>query len=183
MLETSENKKRKRFICRLFDFLKLYHLFEGNIDTVLNDHLTGLYKREIFYRLAEKYLSIIKRHNEVACVIMFDMDKLKEVNDKLGHKAGDRLLLTFADALKKTDRDSDISCRWGGDEFVSVIDGDEAAAEKFVQRVINEVKGYVSFSYGISVVNGFDLDAMEIAIKHADKKMYEHKSHKRENRF
>ena len=174
----SQNKK-KYFIIRVLDFLKLYRLFEGNVDAVMTDKLTGLYRREVFYRLVEKYLSIVKRHNETACVIIFDLNKLKETNDKFGHKAGDKLIADFAEAIKASDRDSDISCRWGGDEFVSVIDGDEAAAEKFAGRVIAS-NSRISFAYGVSLINGYDVGAFENAVKRADKKMYQNKLLQRE---
>ncbi len=170
----SQNKKKKKFIFRVLDFLKIYSLFEGNADAVMTDHLTGLYRREVFYRLVEKYLSIIKRHNETASVIVFDLNKLKEVNDLFGHKAGDRLISDFAEAIKGSSRKSDISCRWGGDEFVSVLDGDEAAAGKFIERIIAK-SGGISFAHGVKEIEGFDIEAFENAVKLADSRMYQNK--------
>ena len=178
MFDFQKNKK-KNTISRMVDFFKLYRLFEGNVDAVMTDHLTGLYRREIFYRLVEKYLSIIKRHNGVACVVVFDLNKLKAINDKFGHKAGDKLISGFAKAIKDSSRGSDLSCRWGGDEFVSVMDGDESAAEKFASRV-SAKNSKISFAYGSSMIRGFDVSSFENAVREADKRMYQNKLLQRE---
>jgi len=83
----------------------------------LTDDLTGLYNRRGFLTLTEQQLKMADRTKTEKVLIFTDLDDLKQINDNLGHKAGDRALTDTAMILRQTFRDSDIIARMGGDEF------------------------------------------------------------------
>ncbi|MCG2722938.1 MAG: diguanylate cyclase, partial [Thermodesulfovibrionales bacterium] len=84
----------------------------------ITDELTGLYNRRGFSALAEHQLKISNRLGQGHFLLYADLDGLKNINDTLGHKEGDKVLINAADILMATYRNSDIIARMGGDEFV-----------------------------------------------------------------
>lgn len=84
----------------------------------LTDELTGLYNRRGFFAVAEQQARIAERKEEDLVVLFADMDGMKEINDQLGHEAGDQALRETAELLLRTFRKSDVVARMGGDEFV-----------------------------------------------------------------
>jgi diguanylate cyclase (GGDEF)-like protein len=85
------------------------------------DQLTGLYNRRSGeQRLAEE-MSRALRHGRPLTLLMLDVDNLKEINDRLGHPAGDLLLKQFSDRLQRAIRGSDLAVRLGGDEFMVLL--------------------------------------------------------------
>src|SRR5258708_9504411 len=85
------------------------------------DVLTGLPNRREIEEWAEKQLNGAARHGFPVWVVLGDLDSFKEINDTFGHEAGDTVLRTFADTLRKLTRISDMCGRLGGDEFLIVI--------------------------------------------------------------
>jgi diguanylate cyclase (GGDEF)-like protein len=85
------------------------------------DVLTGLPNRRAIEEWAEKQLNGAARHGFPVWVVLGDLDRFKEINDTFGHEAGDTVLRTFADTLRKLTRISDMCGRLGGDEFLIVI--------------------------------------------------------------
>lgn len=85
-----------------------------------NDHLTGLLNRRGLIEQAHFISGLAHRTGEAVFVVFIDVGGLKRVNDAYGHGAGDRLLSAVAGALQVVARESDLACRWGGDEFVMV---------------------------------------------------------------
>ena len=92
------------------------------------DHLTGLYNR----RHVEEHLRMLgsgaRRHGKPLTVLVIDVDHFKDVNDTLGHTAGDEVLQEVADRLQATLRAEDVLGRWGGEEFLLVLPDTGAAA-------------------------------------------------------
>jgi diguanylate cyclase (GGDEF)-like protein len=116
--------------------------FQSRLETAeklaATDPLTGLLnRREAETRLIQK----IDR-NEVFCLVLLDIDGFKQVNDRNGHSAGDQVLRIFAKKLLNKCRRSDTVCRWGGDEFVVLMDGSLAAAEESVNALVSELNGF-----------------------------------------
>lgn len=104
------------------------------------DDLTGLYNQRYLELVLERELSLAKRNNTVFSVLFLDLDHFKNVNDSHGHLIGSRLLYEVGVEIKKTLRDSDISFRYGGDEFVMILShtGLDAAvlvAERIRQKI------------------------------------------------
>ena len=81
------------------------------------DHLTGLANRREFERVMEREVALAERHSRRLSVMMIDLDNLKRINDRQGHRAGDGALRLVAQQLQRVVRASDVCARIGGDEF------------------------------------------------------------------
>ena len=81
------------------------------------DHLTGLANRREFERVMEREVALAERHNRSLSMMMIDLDNLKRINDRQGHRAGDGALRVVAQQLQRVVRASDVCARVGGDEF------------------------------------------------------------------
>jgi diguanylate cyclase (GGDEF)-like protein len=102
------------------------------------DQLTGLYNRRSGeQRLAEE-ISRAVRHERPLTILLIDLDGLKQINDRLGHAAGDLVLKGFSDRLRKAIRGSDLAVRLGGDEFMVLLP--ECRADE-VKHVLNRLQG------------------------------------------
>jgi len=107
------------------------------------DQLTGLYNRRSGeQRLAEE-ISRAMRHSRPLTVLLIDIDGLKQINDELGHAAGDLMLKTFSERLQRAIRGSDLAVRLGGDEFMVLLP--ECRVEE-VRHVLSRVEGH-EFEY------------------------------------
>jgi diguanylate cyclase (GGDEF)-like protein len=106
-----------------------------------HDGLTALPNRSLFNKLLSQAISLAKRHNRKLAVAFIDLDRFKQINDTLGHEAGDELLKEVANRLKACLRDSDTVARLGGDEFVVLLTelGDEHYAATVAQKIITSV--------------------------------------------
>lgn len=160
----------------------------------LTDDLTGLYNRRGFMLHAEQQLKLFRarRSDGGLWLLMADMDKLKPINDRFGHEAGSQAIVTTAEILRKTLRDSDIIARLGGDEFAALIinaveNSDRIIAER-LQKKFDEYnresgKPYeISASFGIAAVEFNDATSIEETMKQADEAMYEQKRGKKDLR-
>ncbi|HWH27384.1 MAG TPA: EAL domain-containing protein [Mycobacteriales bacterium] len=103
----------------------------------LHDPLTGLANRALFRDRLEHALERVRRHGTTAAVLFCDLDHFKAVNDSLGHRAGDELLVTVARRLRGVLREEDTLARFGGDEFTVLVEELDAPgeAEGLAQRV------------------------------------------------
>ena len=125
------------------------------------DGLTGLYNRRLFDETCEKELNRAKRYNQPLAVVLFDLHRLKEVNDQYGHMKGDQVLQLAANNLRKTLRASDFAFRIGGDEFALLLpQTDPEQAATLCRRVRNnfeievaplKMKVAVALDFGMSV--------------------------------
>ena len=153
------------------------------------DSLTGLLNRRAFFEQLEGALDQARR-SELACaVILFDVDRFKEINDVFGHKTGDELLVAIAGVLHEQLRETDFIGRIGGDEFAVVATNLKSAgsameiAEKIARgigaiRDLEDVRVEVSISVGISVFPVDDSTA-DVLVSHADMAMYKSKANKK----
>lgn len=151
------------------------------------DYLTGLYNRRGFMTLAEQQLKTVERAGTRSLLLLLfaDLDKMKAINDKLGHKKGDSALIDVATILKKVFRASDIIARIGGDEFAVLgmvaKRSDKNELERRLQEQIDihnarENRDYtISLSVGIACSDPEKHDSIDDLISRADNLMYEHK--------
>ena len=102
-----------------------------------HDALTGLANRRLFHDLLSQELKRAERKSQFTAVLFLDLDNFKKVNDQYGHKEGDRLLIQLASVLRLRLRDSDILCRWGGDEFIIALP--EVAGDKTAVKVADKI--------------------------------------------
>jgi diguanylate cyclase (GGDEF)-like protein/PAS domain S-box-containing protein len=97
------------------------------------DLLTGLFNRRYLEESLSRELHRARRGNSELCIAMVDLDHFKRLNDTFGHEAGDAVLREVGQVLREKVRKSDISCRYGGEEFVVVLP--ESSVEATVQRL------------------------------------------------
>src|SRR5882757_8898483 len=104
----------------------------------LYDHLTGLPNRTLFADRLDRAIGLAKRAGECFSLLYIDLDNFKEVNDRLGHQAGDQILQIAADRLLHCVRDSDTVSRQGGDEFLALLINcnDENASTLCAQKIV-----------------------------------------------
>ena len=148
-----------------------------------HDSLTGLANRDLLFDQMEHMLRQRRRAGIV--VVFIDLDWFKAINDRLGHHAGDQLLLHVAGRLRMTVRRGDVAARIGGDEFVVVGEADDPQdAERFGQRVLEAVCGAlrlegeeveVAASVGVTYVEAGSSPSVDVVLAQADARMYEAK--------
>ena len=99
-----------------------------------HDYLTGLVNRRYFQQQLEQHLILAQRDNERGAVVFIDLDGFKNINDTLGHQAGDELLKNLAILLQKQLRPTDILARLGGDEFAIILPRLSSKAVRLITR-------------------------------------------------
>lgn len=104
----------------------------------VTDELTGLLNRRGFFSLAGRQLKLAERAKREMYVLYADLDGLKEINDTLGHKAGDAALSAAAEVLRNTFRETDIISRLGGDEFAVLVEVSEAHDESIIRKRLED---------------------------------------------
>lgn len=156
-----------------------------------HDPLTGLANRNKLEQFLNQILAQSRRHQESFALMFIDLDRFKNINDTIGHEAGDLLLQIIADRLKGAIRNTDLVARLGGDEFVIVVtdvhksESVAVIAHKILESVMQAVviKGqelYITTSIGISLYP-FDGQNMQTLMKNADLALYRAKEHGKNN--
>ncbi|MBI5848715.1 MAG: EAL domain-containing protein [Nitrospirae bacterium] len=151
-----------------------------------HDSLTNLPNRILFSDRLTQAVALARRNKKMLAVMLLDLDRFKEVNDTLGHRLGDQLLVDVSRRLRYSIREADTISRLGGDEFAVILsditDIEKAAqvAQHFMQAVSEpfEIEGhkiYITTSIGITIYPA-DSDEMEPLLKNADTAMYYAKS-------
>lgn len=145
------------------------------------DDLTGLTNRRGFHALAGQSLAVARRTERPLTLLLVDLDNFKEINDTLGHAAGDAALRTFADCLLQSFRESDVVARLGGDEFCVLMSGStEGDAERpleELERRLAEAEGgeRIAFSVGAATFDPEVHASVADLAEEADRRMYEDK--------
>ena len=156
----------------------------------VTDPLTGLYNRRLFSESFEKELNRARRYVQPLALVILDLHRFKEVNDKHGHPRGDEVLRAAAATLKKALRTSDSAFRIGGDEFSLLLpqtDSSQALAlSRRVQTVFAEMLQPLQLAVTVSMDHGvaiFPQDAEEAdqLIRIADERLYrlKHANHRK----
>jgi len=147
----------------------------------VTDPLTGLYNRRLFSEVFEKELNRARRYGSPLGLVILDLHRFKEVNDKHGHPRGDEVLRAAATTLKKALRTSDSAFRIGGDEFALLLPQTDAAQAIALSRRVGTVfrESIAHFQMGVSVsmdhgVATFpqDGDQADQLIRVADERLY-----------
>jgi len=154
----------------------------------LTDPLTGLSNARALRHHFEEEAELAQRHDETFTLLMMDLDGFKQINDGLGHQAGDHLLRELARVLLNQIRTTDFICRYAGDEFVGLLQLRPDEAREVVQRIQRAVETYdfglslSGLTLGISIgwacygTEGRTLDELLLA---ADRAMYADKFRRR----
>ena len=130
----------------------------------ITDPLTGVYNRRFLQETLLKELYRAERHGDPFSLIMLDLDRFKQINDRYGHEAGDRVLRHLVDLIQKRIRSSDCLARWGGEEFMLLLPHTQLAAANALAETLlqdlgtSEVSGVgsVSASFGVTMVQPGD---------------------------
>jgi diguanylate cyclase (GGDEF)-like protein len=112
---------------------------ERALTMALTDGLTGLPNRRFAEIMLDREFGAAARGRRI-CVVMFDLDDFKGFNDRHGHAAGDEALQWFAEVLARHTRAMNLSARWGGEEFLSILSSSGLeGARVFVERVLEDL--------------------------------------------
>ena len=150
------------------------------------DKLTGALNRSFFLKILEVKLADLKRMDNKLVLAIMDIDNFKAVNDTYGHLAGDEVLKGFTEYLKENIRQNDIICRYGGEEFLILMEvAGKKEAELALRRLqeivrekeISEYKIKVTFSCGMEFLGEEDCDrGINDLIKLIDFRLYQAKN-------
>jgi diguanylate cyclase (GGDEF)-like protein/PAS domain S-box-containing protein len=155
------------------------------------DPLTELPNRRLLHERLSHELNIARRYLRAGVLMFLDLDKFRDINNSLGHAAGDLVLIETAKRLRSLLRDTDTAVRLGGDEFVilssaqdgidsNLTDHSKAVVEKIIQAILEPyfIDGhelYLSASIGITLYTGID-ETVDSLLKRADAAMYQAKA-------
>ncbi len=154
-------------------------------DVMLRDPLTGIYTRGEFQ---QKVFQLIKRRKPFT-LIMFDLDKFKEINDSLGHQAGDKALKELVELILIEKRKTDLFCRYGGDEFMILMRSDNPDVGIYLKERIEHAviirnnsssQGFsLQMSFGILHVPRENTRSLQTILEEVDQQMYLEKTQHR----
>lgn len=134
------------------------------------DPLTGLLNRNGFLAVAARERAIVERTNAPLTLALLDLDGFKQVNDRLGHAAGDRLLADLAGGWRERLRAGDILARHGGDEFVLLLPCTSSREAEVVLRRLR-VEG-LSVSWSVGVSQWAPAESLDACLARADRDLY-----------
>jgi len=166
------------------DISELKQLEEELRLQAMRDHLTGAYNRRFFMETLNQILKQARRTNNDLAVIIFDIDHFKEINDEFGHGRGDEILIEITKVVQKSIRDSDVLCRWGGEEFMILLPATSLTNGVFVAEKIRaninqaelNLPRRLSCSFGVTASKTEDAETI---INRVDSLMYKAKQNGR----
>jgi diguanylate cyclase (GGDEF)-like protein/PAS domain S-box-containing protein len=145
------------------------------------DFLTGAYSRRHFYEIAEHELAVARRYRHPLSIILFDADHFKQINDSVGHQAGDEVLKRIAQVATKNLRSADLLARHGGEEFAVLLPHVDRRSALVVaehirtavarERVQTE-SGQVGVTLSAGVAAARDEDSLDTLVSRADRALY-----------
>jgi diguanylate cyclase (GGDEF)-like protein len=145
-------------------------------DRAARDPLTGLLNHEAFHARLSSEVARVRRYRGRLALVLFDLDRFKETNDRDGHPEGDRLLRAFASALESTARATDVLGRLGGDEFGALLLELEAGrVPSFLARLQTRLSAGPAASAGAAFLPDEGSTAEQLVVL-ADRRLYADKS-------
>lgn len=142
----------------------------------LIDSLTGTLNRRAFYQMFSQDISEMRRNGTVICLIVFDIDGFKQINDSYGHAFGDMILKQVTSKFRIILRGEDKIFRLGGDEFAVVMKTDKKQAYSAMGRILKEIsdnaRPRITLSGGIVEIRPYETTSIDDAVRQADKALY-----------
>lgn len=152
------------------------------LNQATHDPLTAIFNRRFFEKSVASKISSAHQKNQDFALLMIDADHFKNVNDKYGHKTGDKVLIELAHILERSLRPEDVVARYGGEEFVAFLSNvTPQIAEMVAERLRASIAGAVvysekaqpiSFTVSIGIAPSGISDDVGLMIKMADDAMY-----------
>jgi diguanylate cyclase (GGDEF)-like protein/PAS domain S-box-containing protein len=152
---------------------------------IQRDDLTKLYNRRYLDFHLNQSLEEAKEFNQAFGILFIDIDHFKDVNDTYGHNVGDQVLKVIAHTLRSNLRPNDLVGRWGGEEFIAIINSDDMKTIEVIAERLRQLSAYSVYKHKeqeiqVTVSIGGTLlrldDTISSLIERADKNMYEAKS-------
>jgi diguanylate cyclase (GGDEF)-like protein/PAS domain S-box-containing protein len=180
----NDYKDVTNYVGILEDITELKFLRTKLLTTSFKDPLTGVYNRESFLNVLEIKVDVASEENQIA-LLFIDLNKFKQVNDTYGHQYGDLVLAKAANRIKKILRSNDMIGRYGGDEFLILLERINEESAKAIAQKIDEalnrpyevdeqIIDFTSASIGIAIAPR-DAKKMSELIERSDAAMYEAK--------
>lgn len=149
------------------------------IQMALHDQLTGLYNRHYMLEISKQKIAKAIRHQQSFCILMIDIDHFKVINDSHGHLTGDAVLKAVAKYLNKGNRQEDIVVRFGGEEFLILLDNcdlDNALLKaELIRETVEKHQPHginVTISVGIAQFDAAQNENFISLLKRADNALY-----------
>ncbi|MDX1490478.1 MAG: GGDEF domain-containing protein [Pseudohongiellaceae bacterium] len=148
----------------------------------LTDPLTGAGNRVALSNTLDREISLARRHKHELSILVMDLDKFKAINDQFGHSAGDQVLKEVVALLKKSNRNTDLTYRFGGEEFVLLLNRtDEEGALVIAERLRSAIEDMeivydsqsIKTTVSIGVTAFCETDSPDSLFNRADKALYE----------
>lgn len=140
------------------------------------DSLTGGFNRRAFYQMFSQDISEMRRNSATICLVVFDIDGFKQINDSYGHSFGDMILKQVTSKVKTMLRAKDKIFRLGGDEFAVVMKTDKKQAFSAIGRILKEISDNSSprttLSGGIVELDSYGITSIDDVMRQADKALY-----------
>ena len=174
------NSIRRQLMAQVFAVDKVEVLAQEVYNLAVLDSVTGSYNRRYLEQRLESEVARAQRHKLPMTAILFDLDNFKSVNDQFGHAAGDSLLKAFAEKLSKATRGSDVTARYGGDEFVAVLPECKPEDVQYIFKRLDSLRvdvgrGMLPVSYSAGWANYIPGESAEDLLKRADADLYVNK--------
>jgi diguanylate cyclase (GGDEF)-like protein len=154
----SKLENKTDYLVTLSDITILKEALSKTEKKASTDALTQVYNRRKFDEMFEAEFQIVKKNNGALSIALIDIDKFKDFNDSYGHLIGDEVLITMAQSVEKSVRDTDTFARWGGEEFVVLYkDTDIKTAtnislklKDIIEKNVHPVAGKITASFGVT---------------------------------
>ncbi len=175
------------YIDRLMRFVSISLQNAIHYHSSVTDFKTQLYNHSFFMKRLSEELAKVKRYNKSMTVMLIDIDFFKQLNDRYGHLAGDKVLFELARTLEKSLRREDIVARFGGEEFVIMLpESTLQAAYHVAERVRQDIENMeipylgntlcITVSVGVSFIDPSRIETPQTIIDQADNALYTSKS-------
>ncbi len=172
------NNDVTHYVGQISDITQMKHKQDAAEKKAYIDGLTGVNNRNKFDEIFEEELKSTKRYNSPLSIAIIDIDKFKNFNDTFGHLIGDEVLITMAQTVKKSVRESDVFARWGGEEFTVLFKNTSAStAEEVSQKLKDKIQenehptaGKITASFGVTEYK--EGDTLESIFNRCDDALY-----------
>lgn len=166
--------------------LEARHLMDTLREATLHDPMTGLKNRRFLLEYVETLVHNVHRNKSHLSILMLDLDHFKMINDSLGHEAGDAVLKALANVFKQSVRASDMVIRYGGEEFLIILQESEGSRANFVaEKIRAAVETLKTQADGVVIQKTISIGVADFphdsatfwqAVKYADVALYQAKS-------